>query len=389
MKILFLNHNVIWHGAFLRAYHWGRQLVAKGHEVTVLTIDESNKWRFKSEDRDGVRLVRSPDLFSGKLRSGWDPWDTFRRVGYLLPTSYDLVHCVDTRPVAIFPALALKKFRRMKLVIDWGDWWGRGGTINERADGLAERLFAPVETLFEEAFRKFADGTVVLTSALERRAVSLGVSPESILRIPTGADIQRIAPLDKCAARQELGIPQETQILGYVGLLFDSDVGLLVEAFRILYARDSRVRLFLIGNTNIRVPRELTESGAVVFTGSLSYEMLQKYIACCDVMVLPLNKSVANVGRWPSKVGDYLAAGKPVVATAVGDIASLIEEGKCGVITQDSAEDFARGALEILEDKSDLREYSTNARKVAEEKLDWTLLTGQLEDFYFRVLNGN
>lgn len=386
MRLLFLNHNVAWHGAFLRAYHWGRHLVRKGHDVTLLTIDETNKWGFKIEDRDGLRVVKSPDLLWGNLRTGWDPWDTFRRIGFLFPESYDLVHCVDTRPVAIFPALALKKFRHVKLVIDWGDWWGRGGTVVERSPGLSRHLFGPIETFFEEGFRRFADGTVVLTSALESRAVGLGVPPDSIVRMPTGADISRIKPLDKRKAREEIGLDQEAPILGYVGLLFETDVDLLVKAFDVIRERDSRAKLLLIGNTNVRVSSQLKESGAAIFTGSVSYEMLQKYIACCDAMVLPMKNSVANVGRWPSKVGDYLAAGKPVIATRVGDVAEMIEQGKCGIVTAATPEDFAVGALEVLDRRTDLVELSKNARKVAESKLDWGLLTDQLEQFYFRIL---
>jgi glycosyltransferase involved in cell wall biosynthesis len=387
MKILFLNHNVAWRGGFFRAYHWGHHLARRGHHITLLTISENNLWRFEIQERDGIVLVKTPDLLFGRLRSGWDVWDTMRRIGYLLPLSFDLVHSVDSRPACILPALVLKKLRRTKLVVDWGDWWGRGGTIVERSTNLTERLFAPVETFFEEGFRGYADGSVVLNSALERRALELGVAAHSIVRIPHGADIEGIVPLEKNAARKELGVSPEMPVLGYVGAMFERDADLMIHAFEIMQAQDLGVMLFLIGNTKVRLPRRFLDSGSVIVTGSLSYKRLQLYIACCDVMLLPLRNSVANRGRWPSKISDYLAAGKPVVACRVGDIAPLIEEGRCGVLTHDSPEDFATKTVEILRQHDLLEEMGRNARKVAETKLDWRLLTDQLERFYLYILN--
>jgi glycosyltransferase involved in cell wall biosynthesis len=271
--------------------------------------------------------------------------------------------------------------------LDWGDWWGRGGTIVERPGNMADRLFAPIETFFEEGFRRYADGSVVLTSALERRATSLGVSAKSIIRIPHGADVESIRPLDKYQIRRKLGLSRETLLLGYVGLLPPKDASLLMHAFEIMHSCDNRLRLLIIGNSNVHVPRSFVDSGQIVATGSLSYQLLQEYIACCDVMLLPLRDSTANRGRWPSKIDDYLAAGKPVVATRVGDVAALIEEGQCGVLTDDIPEDFASKTLDVLRHPDWIDEMGRNARKVAETKLDWRLLTDQLERFYLRILN--
>src|SRR6266576_279209 len=121
MKILFLNHNVVWKGGFFRAYHWGRHLRSFGHEVTILSISQSNYLRFTGSERDGITLVETPDLLWGRLRTGWDPWDTLLRMVYLLNKDYDIVHCVDSRPNVIIPGLMMKLLGKGKLIIDWGD----------------------------------------------------------------------------------------------------------------------------------------------------------------------------------------------------------------------------------------------------------------------------
>ena len=82
--------------------------------------------RRSSPGKDAGPVYRSPALRVG-------PLGCLNRLIYLWPRQYDLVHSVDSRPVCILPALMLKKLRQTKLVIDWLDWWGRGGTITERS----------------------------------------------------------------------------------------------------------------------------------------------------------------------------------------------------------------------------------------------------------------
>jgi len=388
LRLLFLTHSVIWRGGFLRAFHWGRLLVRKGHQVTILTISENNRRKFETQERDGVCLVTTPDLLSGRLRSGWDPWDTLNRMAYLWSQDYDLVHSVDSRPVCILPALMLKKLRGSKLVIDWGDWWGRGGTIVERAKSLAERLFAPVETFFEEGFRHYADGSVVLTSALKNRALALGVRSDRLLHIPHGADVERLQPRDKVEARKRLRLDNGKRFLGYVGsCVFAKDRNLLIKAFEHLYEFEKRVRLIFIGRTGFKQSDlETNLRDYVIFTNEITDEELQDYIAACDIMWLPLKDTIANRGRWPSKICDYLAAGRPVAATAVGDLKQLFSRSEIGILSRDDPLDLARATLQLLV-RPDLEELGKNARRVAEFELSSNVLTDRLESFYFDTLS--
>jgi len=387
LRLLFLNHNVAWRAGFFRAFHWGRYLVRKGHQVTILTISENNLSGFATEEREGVRLVKTPDLLSGRLRSGWDPWDTLNRLFYLWPERFDLIHSVDCRPVCIVPALILKKLRKIKLVIDWLDWWGRGGTIAERSHSLAEAMFAPVETFFEEGFRHFADGSIVISSALKNRALALGVRADHLVQIPFGADVENFQPRERVAARRRLGLPPDQPLIGYVGSILLTDRSLLLAAFNLIHREDRRVGLALIGKCQIK-PSDFSPEvrDLVIITGGLSYEDLQDYVAACDVMLLPLKDTIANRGRWPSKIGDYLAAGRPVAACAVGDLKGLFSRDLIGVLSRDEPQDLARATLSLLA-RPDLDELGHNARIVAERELSWNRLTNRLEAFYLSILN--
>ena len=353
----------------------------------IITISENNYLRFSKVEKEGVIIVKSPDLLKGRLRTGWDLWDTALRIIYLVRKEFDIIHCVDTRPNVVLPCLALKLILgKAKVIMDWGDWWGRGGTICERSkSSVLEKMFAPIETLFEERFRKYADGTVVLTEALRKRSLRLGIAENTIIKIPHGADIVNITPRDTHAARKRLNIDLGRKVLGYVGNIFPSDAELLSSSFEIINSRTSSVQLLIIGNCKAQFKQQFLQTGKIIKTGRVDFDQLMDYIAACDIMLLPLRNSVANNGRWPSKICDYLAAGKPVVSTKVGDIPMLFKDNLGGYLSNAEAGDFASKVLMML-DQDCLIEHGRKAREIAERELDWNVLTGRLENFYRYLL---
>lgn len=383
MRILLLNHNVAWSGGtFFRAYHFGRELARRGHEVDLLSISRHRRWTFDREPQDRLTIYGSPDLFWGRGRTGWDPWDVFRRTLRVRRKRYDLVHAFDSRPAVIVPALAVQS-RRTPLILDWADWWGRGGTIEERPTSGALRNFArPIETFFEERFRTRADGTTVISSALADRVASLGVPPERILRIPQGSDVAEVVPRDRDASRARLNLPLDVPIVGYLGVLLSGDAELLVRSWRRVQERHPDARLIMIGN-----PKTDLDGPSVTKTGFVARDELVSYLAACDVLLLPMKNTIASRGRWPSKLNDYMAAGRPVAATAVGDSSVLFGEDGIGVATPDDPESFATGVTSLLNDAERRRRMGERARSVAERDFAWPALTQRLEAYYQSVID--
>lgn len=378
-----LNHNVVRNGTYFRAYHLGRQMVRRGHQVTLLTISPRQRFRFQAEIHDGVQVVETPDWLWGRGRTGWDLWDTLRRIFYLRDGSWDLIHAFDSRPVVIFPALMLRR-RGIPLILDWADWWGRGGTIDERPTGaVVKRLIGPLETYLEERFRTFARGTTVISSALRDRAISLGVKRQTIVRIPGGSDIENISPLSKSQCRESLNLPEGASIVGYVGVLNKNDAQLLFDTFARLCVLRPGCRLLVIGKHNTVLP----EMPGLFETGPLPQKSLVQYLGACDLLILPLKDTVSSRGRWPSKINDYLAAGRPIIASDVGDIADLFAHHAIGYATKDDPEALAAACDSLLSDELLQKEMGRNARQLAEKEMSWSILGGELEAHYYSVLN--
>lgn len=386
MRILFLNHNVAFSGGtFNRALDIGQVLAERGHEVTLLSISRSRRWRFAEREVRGVRLLETPDLLFGRGRTGWDPYDTLRRIGVVAQGGWDLIHAWDCRPVVILPALVARRTSGARLFIDWCDWWGRGGTIQERSGWLVRTFFGPVETFFEEAFRTQADQTTVISTALRERAVALGVPRQTILVIPHGCDPAKVWPRDRRAARERLGIPSDLALIGSVGVVQGRDGALLWETIRRVVAARPATRLALIGNHRSRVPPDLVASGHVLETGFVTDEDLADYVAAADLMLTPLADTIASRGRWPSKINYYLSAGKAVVVSRVGDLPALLDQEGAAVTCQANPSDLAAGVLHLLDQPRLQAELEANARRLAETVLSWSTLVDGLEARYQRT----
>jgi glycosyltransferase involved in cell wall biosynthesis len=379
MRLLFLNHNVAWSGGtFFRAWHLARLMARKGHDVTLLTIAPRARVRLAAARRDGVLVIETPDLLWGSARSGWDPWNVLRRSAYVVSREWDIVHAFDSRPAVILPALVVQR-RGAALVLDWADWWGRGGTIEERAQGASVRwLVRPVETWFEEAFRTRAAATTVISRALEARAVALGVPPPTIVRLPQGSDTERIVPRPRDECRARLGLRGSGPLFGYLGVLLRGDAQLLWQTFERIYARRSDARLAIVGRPRTAVPAH----PGIVETGFVSVDELNAWLGACDVCLLPLRDTIASRSRWPSKGNDYLAAGRPVVSTAVGDFADMIAAAGAGLTTPDDPALLAAAALRLADDHAAAAACATAARQLAEGPLSWTAIAERLEAAY-------
>jgi N-acetylglucosaminyldiphosphoundecaprenol N-acetyl-beta-D-mannosaminyltransferase len=389
LRILFLNHNVVRvGGTFFRAFDAARYLTRRGHSVTLLSISPHSRWRQETEVVDGVEIIHTPDLFWGIGRSGWDPWDVLSRIRFVAGRKWDLIQAWDTRPVVILPALAARYFsrkRNAKLIIDWSDWWGRGGTQMERGGGWTRYFYNAIETFFEERFRRFADGTTVISSSLRDRAVSLGVRREEILLLPQGCEPpQDAGPRE--LARTDLGIGHDEKLFITVGVLNVSDAKLLFDVIRRVLREMPDARFALIGRTRLKLPSDLL-GPRVTETGFVSTSVLANYLAAADAFVVPLSKNLSSRARWPSRVNMALSRGVPVVVSRVGDLPRFLEHENAAFVADPTADDLARKITDVVRDPAAAEVVRTAAMRVATLQLSWQGVIDQLEDFYDDVLS--
>ncbi|MDP4727241.1 MAG: glycosyltransferase [Desulfobacterales bacterium] len=175
--------------------------------------------------------------------------------------------------------------------------------------------------------------------------------------VPCGVDLNLFRPLDTAEARHRLGFAPDHPMVLFVGR-FDSVKGIdrLVTAMTYLRRVDS-LRLVLVGGDGLASPvtrrlqqqtRDLGLQDTVTFAGRIVQDRLPPYYSAADVLVVPsLYESFGLVGL------EALACGTPVVATPVGAMESILQQGRTGQVVTEAAPRLLAEAIEtFLPDKA-------------------------------------
>jgi glycosyltransferase involved in cell wall biosynthesis len=389
MKIVMLTLNTIGRGTYLRAFKFASELAKRGHDITLIATKEKGRRGISEFSEDSVKIVAFPDLFTGALRSGWDPYNCLLRIAWLRDKKYDIVHAFESRPTVIYPALFLKN-KGTALVMDWCDWFGRGGAVEERPSWIIRSFLRPIETYFEEHFRDKASLTTVICSTLFERTRKLGQPEERLLLLPNGLDMPELRYIDLLTARKKLGIPQNEFLIGYVGASFQRDITLMEETFKMVVDKIPSARLIHVGRSNYLISHGFKYSDRIITTGNVDNFRLNEYLSACNICWLPLKNTNANRGRFPLKLSTYLAVGRPVVATRVGDIIPIFERYNIGLLSIDEPSAIAEKIVEIFHSPDLIAEQSKNAQELCRNpNLSWRQRAIELEQAYSKVLLNN
>jgi glycosyltransferase involved in cell wall biosynthesis len=391
LNILMITHHKR-SKAIYRSQTIARYLVERGHRVTLIVTADKRKFGVVESEWDGVRVMESPDLLWGRLRSGWDIWSLLNRVAYLHKETqpYDLIHCFETRPGTIHPAWYFKQKHNLPIFTDWNDWFGRGGIIDILRPRWYRFLFGWLETYYEEAFRPYCDGTTVISTALGQRAEKLSIPPSRILHLPGGVvpDLYLNRSLEEC--RGHVGLPLDIPILGFASSDSFLDMEIALSSLAIVVETFPDVKLIMTGAVKPSVLKQVQDLGLeknVLLPGFLPEEELPWWLGCANIFLLPFPETVYNVGRWPNKIGLYMSLGRPFVTNPTGDVRTLVQEYRAGAMADTTPQDFADKIIFLLQNPDLANRMGHNGREAALTRYNWSSLVGTLEDFYLRILS--
>lgn len=256
--------------------------------------------------------------------------------------------------VGNFTGALLARRLGVPLVIEYNGpevWIARNWGRPLAREKLAERV--------ERANLQAADLVVVVSDALAPWLETMGVAPDKVLVNPNGVDPDRFAPtLDGGAVRRELGWGDQP-VIGFIGSFgpwHGADV--LVSAFARLASRFPDARLLLIGD-GVTLPRvramvrELGLTDRVALTGVVPQSDSPRYLAACDILVSPQvpNADGSTFFGSPTKLFEYMAMGRAVVASRVGQLAQVIAHDVTGwLVEPGQAESLGDGLAVLLAD---------------------------------------
>ena len=227
---------------------------------------------------------------------------------------------------------------------------------------------------------EYMDGLTVVSGALQDRMARLG-KPIKVLW--GGVDPGHFRPAGDPP-------PGPTRIIYAGNYAPYQGVATLAAVGRRLIERGLPYHFTLVGEIDripgVRQQMEELLGGNLTILGPVPNGEIQGLLSTAHNLTIPrLDNRTARFG-FPSKLPEYLAMGRPVVATDVGEHARVIQDGKTGLIIPAENEEELEAALIRLGDPDERNCLGSAARSFAKQELTWPAISDQLLEFLSLVI---
>jgi glycosyltransferase involved in cell wall biosynthesis len=151
--------------------------------------------------------------------------------------------------------------------------------------------------------------------------------------------------------------------------------------------------LFLLGTGSIQTVGDMRKAiqynglqDKVILHDAVDYAEVPKYIAMCDVGIVPLLDLPQWRNQCPLKLLEYLAMKKVVILTDIPCHREVVGNNKCGIyLSSASPAEIARSVAFAYDNKEKLKEWGAKGRVIVENKYTWEKIAENLDD-YLRLI---
>jgi D-inositol-3-phosphate glycosyltransferase len=269
------------------------------------------------------------------------------------------------------------------------------GEMKNRIARSDDERESPERIAAEQRILDRADRIVVATLAEQTQLRFLyKVNERKLEIIPPGVDTSHFYPIPPDEAKQYLGLNPEDRMVLYVGRIEPlKGVSTLIEAMSCLKFKDQSgpVHLAIIGGEPDVTPEEMSTEMAhlqklsddlamdqtVVFLGKRGQNTLPYYYSAAEVLVMP-----SHYESFGMVALEAMACGTPVIASDVGGLGFLVQDGETGYTVPDGEPDKLCEKLTLLLGDHALRERMGQRAVEVAQSYDWEKIAKQIVDVY-------
>lgn len=325
--------------------------------------------------------------FNYRFRSKWRSILAF--LFDILCQKPNLIYVIDTAYSGVLAAFLAKHFLRCRFILDTGD------VAFELAQSVGTYSVFQLTLIkwVEKLAIQQSDCIIVRGSYHKELLEKQGIGHVEF--IPDGVPTSNVAILDHTKIKEDLGLSDGLTV-GLIGTMSWSERHRMCYGWDIIEAlallKEEPIMGLLVGDGNGRPilearAKELGISDKVKFVGQVPYTEISQYLAAMDACVSTQSNDLVGMVRTTGKLPLYLAHGKYVIATDVGEAQKVLPGIGCllpyeGVRDNNHPIRLAQELKRLMSDPKSL-EISDKAMQVAKDNFDYEMLAGKLE----KILN--
>ncbi len=344
-------------GARARSWGFSEQLNEKGFRSSVVSFVENLGAKSGGEDANFTLLEKIIYAFKGYK--------------FLLKKANNPIFIINRFNYHTIPVWILSKIKKIPFIFDMDDWEAREDISNYF--GVFPRSKAEYLT------RKLASESICCIAASNYLKDYLSKQNKKVYYLPSGVDIKEFYPSFSAEEKKKMvfswhGTLNRIEILDYIKFIID--------CFLVLYRKYPFIKLFIAGegtfDGQLAMMIEKYRCNGIVYQRWIKPENISEYLDEVDVGLVPLfDTTKFNLSKSPVKLFEYMAKGKPVIASAVGEANFIIQSGYSGLLSYNK-EEFLSNMELMISDRNLAKTIGINGLEVVRKKYSLNLAGDKL-----------
>lgn len=288
----------------------------------------------------------------------------------------DIIYCA-VPPTTIGKSVAkFAKKNNIRFIIDIQDLWPEAYKMVFNIPIISDILYFPIEKQANYTYKN-ANDIVAVSDTYVKRALNVNNIAKNQLSVYLGTDLTEF---DKYKGKEKE--KNEEIKMAYLGTLGHSyDIKTIIDSIALM--NNDKVKLVAIGDGVLRESFEEYAKERNInyeFTGNLQYKDMVKRLCECDIAVNPIKSGSA--GSIINKVGDYAAAGLPIINTQeCQEYRELVEKYNIGFNCKNGdIQEIKEKITYLINNEEERKKMGRNNRKLAEEKFDRSVTYNKIVD---------
>jgi Glycosyltransferase len=379
---------------------FGEEMISRGHTIDwLLQSFKPCHSSYEATWQGGQVWVGATDTGTSKLARTRKHLlaivNDFRMFRLLRYTQYDLIQVKDKYISALLAIIAARLYR-VKLVY-WISFPAPEASLYMAKSGLGRY---PMFYLFRGLVLRWllyhviipsADHVFVQSEQMKKDIAALGVPPEKLTPVPMGLSL-RMFPHEIPRQMSDTCKPHETVV--YLGTLNrNRRLDFLLSVLTKVLRECPNTTLYFVGDGDEPADRQILEEecarlgiqDAVIFTGFIPREEALRYVARADVCVSPFYPTPILNSTSPTKLIEYMALGKAVVANDHPEQRLVIEESSGGICVPYDGQAFADAIIYLLQNPHHARQMGDCGHRYVVEHRNYEKISEVVELQYLKI----